>query len=80
VPIFQFDSGFEDDGISVNTSDEVVLSDSKRPPSPQGIPLEDQDVDPEAPSVGRSILGSMGSLIWIALLIAFSLSGRLCGE
>ena len=36
--------------------------------------------DSEAPSLGRSILGSMGSLIWIAMLILFSISGRVCGE
>ena len=29
---------------------------------------------------GRSILGSMGSFLWIAMLIAFSLSSRMCGE
>lgn len=42
--------------------------------------LEEVDDDSEAPSMGRSILGSMGSLIWIAMLIAFSLSGKVCGE
>jgi hypothetical protein len=79
-PDFQFDSRFEDEGVLVRTSDAPARSDSIRPPSPQEIPLEDQDADSEAPGVGRSILGSMGSLIWVALLIAFSLSGRLCGE
>jgi hypothetical protein len=34
----------------------------------------------EEPGPGRSILRSLGSLIWIALLIAFSLSGRACGD
>lgn len=34
----------------------------------------------QGPGLGRSILGSMGSLIWIALIIAFSIFGRACGE
>ena len=41
---------------------------------------EDPDRDVEAPNPIRSILGSMGSLVWIALLIAFSIIGRACGE
>lgn len=80
MPAFSFDSRFDGDGMGAGRSDEGSVQDSQRPPMPQEVPLEDQDVDPEAPSVGRSILGSMGSLIWVALLIAFSLSGRLCGE
>lgn len=28
----------------------------------------------------KSILGSMGSLIWVAMLIAFSMTSRTCGE
>ena len=43
-------------------------------------PLNDGEQDSEEAGPGRSILRSFGSLIWIALLIAFSLSGRACGE
>ena len=79
MPVFDFATGFDDD-VAIGRTDEITAQDSRRPPTPQEIPLEDQDVDPEAPGMGRSILGSMGSLIWVALLIAFSLSGRLCAE
>ena len=78
IPVFEF--GSEIDDTMFGRSDDSSRPDSIRPPSPREMPLEDQDADQEAPSVARSILGSMGSLIWIALLIAFSLSGRLCGE
>ena len=54
---------------------EPVLQESEAP-----IPRELASPEQTSPSVGRSILGSMGSLVWIALLIAFSLSGRVCGE
>lgn len=33
-----------------------------------------------SPSVGRSILGSLSSFLWIAMLIAFSLSRSFCSE
>ena len=32
------------------------------------------------PSAGRSILGSMGSLIWIVVIIALSISNQICSE
>jgi hypothetical protein len=44
---------------------------------------ESANFDPEEEptrSPLRSILASMGSLTWIALLIAFSIFGRACGE
>jgi len=49
----------------------------KDPPVRQIVIEEDGS---EMQGLGRSILGSMGSLIWIVMLILFSLSGRVCGE
>ncbi len=46
----------------------------------QLAPFDDVEQASEEPRSGRSILRSLGSLIWIALLIAFSLSGRTCGD
>ena len=46
----------------------------------QLAPFDDVEQASEEPRSGRSILRTLGSLIWIALLIAFSLSGRTCGD
>jgi len=65
-------------------SDADEAFDAPSAPVPQIFqrPEESQDFDPEEQpqSPLRSILGSMGSLTWIALLIAFSIFGRACGE
>ena len=47
--------------------------------STQPAPFEEHSTDDApTPSAGRSILGSMGSLIWIAMLIAFSIANQMC--
>jgi hypothetical protein len=92
-PIFGFDSGF-DSALSTDSTptDEALVqsgddpsfdySQAGMPPgsTPESAALDHRDIDSETPNVGRSILGSMGSLIWILMLVAFSLSGRVCGE
>ena len=81
LPSFDFGStGDRDSSEPKIRSRERVDADSARSSNPRSGPLEDLESEEEAPGAGRSILGSMGSLIWIALLIAFSLSGRMCGE
>lgn len=49
---------------------------------PPGQPGRFGPVDENSPESGpgRSILGSMGSLIWIALVIALSISNQICSE
>jgi len=43
-------------------------------------PFDDVEQASEQPGPGRSLLRSLGSLIWIALLIAFSLYRGSCGD
>ena len=78
-----FDSGWDD-----ATSFGALSVENETPPEAAGYsgmedqlsPFDELESASEQPGPGRSILRSLGSLIWIALLIAFSLSGRTCGE
>jgi hypothetical protein len=83
LPVFEFDSDFDrsdESPLAFPAGESTGEFDSMQPATASSERLEGGEVDSEAPSVGRSILGSVGSLVWIALLIAFSLSSRMCGE
>ena len=78
VPVFDFDTHVDPGSDASRWSAEPEgsgASDAHTGPQP----IDVGEVDSSAPSVGRSILGSMGSLIWVVLLIALSLTGRVCG-
>ena len=46
----------------------------------QLVSFDDVEQASEQPGPGRSLLRSLGSQIWIALLIAFSLYRGTCGD
>ena len=79
TPIFDFESKFED---GENTSAFPTFGEpgsySEDRSSSQPDPFEEHSADAATPSAGRSILGSMGSLIWVAMLIAFSIANQVC--
>lgn len=89
APVFEFGSRSGAENAPGWRGGENSLRESMGGVSDQPPPVDNLDERSSAspiseptsePSVGRSILGSMGSLIWIALLIAFSLAGRMCGD
>ena len=68
-----------------STGDQVM---SARPIEPEsgGLPpfagpfeVEEEEA-PSGGGLGRSVIGSIASLVWIAIVIAFSIFGRACGE
>lgn len=68
------------EGMTSESKGSVFTPESFGPEDELEMESVDGGFEPDAPSSPlRSLLGSLGSLIWIGLLIAFSLAGRTCG-
>ncbi len=86
-PFFDFNSDSDTESGVVDTGFDAPFSSEQTDdseafviaPPEDTIAIETRDESSSPAGVGRSILGSMGSLIWVAMLIAFSVYSQLCG-